>query len=76
MYRCASCGNSFPMKQVKADHIIPVTGPEGFVDWNTFINRLFVEVDGFQTLCEGCHDKKTKSENDERKALKQQPQNE
>lgn len=67
MYRCADCSESFPLKQVKADHIIPVVGPEGFTDWNTFIARLYVEEDGFQTLCEACHNKKT---NDEREARK------
>lgn len=62
MYRCASCGGHFPMKQIKADHIDPVVGPEGFVDWNTFIDRLYVEVDGFQAVCETCHQKKTNAE--------------
>lgn len=70
MYRCADCGNQFPLKQMKADHIIPVVGPEGFVDWNTFVARLYVEVDGFQAICEGCHKKKTESERQARKDYK------
>lgn len=67
MYRCADCGDTFPLKQVKADHIKPVVGLEGFVDWNTFITRLFVEDDGFQTLCEACHNQKTNNEREARK---------
>jgi len=67
MHRCAECTKSFPVKQVKADHIIPVVGPEGFVDWNTFISRLYVEADGFQCVCEACHKKKTESERIARK---------
>lgn len=70
MYRCNSCANEFPLKQIKADHIIPVVGPEGFVDWNTFIARLYVEADGFQAVCEGCHNAKTKQEREARKTLK------
>jgi 5-methylcytosine-specific restriction endonuclease McrA len=67
MYKCASCAASFPAKQMKADHITPVVGPEGFVDWNTFIARLYVEADGFQAVCEVCHNKKTKEEREARK---------
>ena len=47
---------------MKADHIIPVVGPEGFVDFNTFITRLFVEKDGYQALCEECHKSQTDKE--------------
>jgi len=67
LHKCAECTKSFPVKQVKADHIIPVVGPEGFVDWNTFIALLYVEADGFQCLCSGCHDVKTKVEAEQRK---------
>lgn len=47
---------------MKADHIIPVVGPEGFIDFNTFITRLFVEKDGYQALCEKCHAQITNKE--------------
>lgn len=47
------------------DHIEPVVGPEGFKDWNTMIERMFVEADKLQLLCRDCHDRKSK---DERKA--------
>lgn len=68
LYRCCHCKNLFMQKEMKADHISPVVDPKiGFVDWNTFINRLFVEIDGFQALCKSCHDKKT---NEEKKIAK------
>jgi 5-methylcytosine-specific restriction endonuclease McrA len=55
---------------MRADHIIPVVGPEGFQDWNTFIARLYVEKEGFQAVCKDCHKAKTKQENQERKRAK------
>lgn len=46
-----------------ADHKTPVVDPNvGFVDWNTFIERLFCEEEGFQILCWECHTKVTKEE--------------
>ena len=45
------------------DHIDPVVDPKvGFVDWTTYIERMFVEEDGLQILCKECHDKKTRFE--------------
>lgn len=70
MFACASCGNHFPQKEMKADHIEPVVPITGFTDWNTFISRLFVEAPGFQALCESCHSVKTKQEGEARKAHK------
>ena len=63
-YKCSRCEQEFTNKDVEVDHIIPVVDPQvGFVDWNTFIERLFTERDNFQTLCKPCHKKKTKEEN-------------
>lgn len=62
-YTCASCGLDFPTKEVQVDHIEPVVDPEvGFVSWDEFISRLFVEEEKLQVLCTTCHDKKTKKE--------------
>src|SRR4030042_6202478 len=50
--RCAFCLGEFPSKEIQADHIQPVIDPTvGFVDWNTFIERIAVGVDGYQALC-------------------------
>lgn len=62
-YKCASCEAEFPMKKVQVDHKKPVVHPkDGFVDWDTFINRLYVEKSNLQVLCKPCHEVKSKSE--------------
>lgn len=66
--RCAHCLGEFPAKEIQADHIEPVVDPStGFVDWNTFIERIAVGIEGYQALCIGCHSIKTKNEKDTRK---------
>lgn len=84
LYRCAICGGIGPptlppkegnknrIKNIVADHIDPVVDPSvGFVDWNTFIARLFVEVDGFQAVCNSCHTVKTQEENQMRRETRE-----
>lgn len=65
VYKCArkGCGNH-PAKEVQLDHIKPVIDPKtGFVDWNTYIERLFVGPSGWQVLCKKHHKQKSKREN-------------
>lgn len=66
-YRCAGCQGLFPMKECHADHIDPVISVDGFVDWNTYIERMFCPVDNFQILCKPCHLIETNRERRERK---------
>lgn len=55
------------------DHIDPVIDIDiGFVDWNTYIERLFVGVEGWQLLCTGCHQLKTSLEQEYRRATKKE----
>lgn len=62
-YKCASCGEDYPASEVNVDHIDPVVDPVvGFVDWNTFIERLFCGKENLQVLCTECHTKKTNEE--------------
>lgn len=61
-YRCAECNEDFPSKDVQVDHRDPVVESTGFVDWNTFIERLFCPVENLQVLCKPCHLKKSKQE--------------
>jgi len=69
-YSCYSCLNSFPAKEVQVDHIEPVVDPKvGFVDWDTFISRLFCSEENLQVLCKACHLVKTKLERNERKKI-------
>lgn len=62
-FECAACGKKdLKRGDVEQDHIIPLVGPEGFVDWNTFFDRYLCDVGNFQYLCEPCHDEKTLKE--------------
>lgn len=58
-------------RECAVDHIEPVVSiREGFRDWDTYIERLFVETSGYQLLCPDCHDTKTADERAERKMYK------
>jgi 5-methylcytosine-specific restriction endonuclease McrA len=67
LHICAHCRKLFPQNGVQADHVVPVVGPEGFVSWDVYIQRLFCEADGFTILCKACHAKVTKDEQEERR---------
>ena len=59
----AKKGKKKRIKNILADHIEPIVDPkEGFKDWNTWIERCFVELDGYQALCHDCHEAKTNEE--------------
>lgn len=61
-FQCNQCKLWFSDKQINIDHIIPAGTLRCPQDLPGFIERLFCEEDGLQVLCNGCHDKKTKSE--------------
>jgi 5-methylcytosine-specific restriction endonuclease McrA len=62
-FRCASCSEEFTSKDIEVDHIKPVVDPKvGFVDWNTYIERMFCPKSNYQVLCTTCHKAKTKQE--------------
>ena len=77
-YHCQCCQQWVPSGDIKIDHIIPVVDVKiGFVDWNTYIPRLWCAVSNLQRLCSACHDVKTAQEDVERtywKALNKQVQ--
>lgn len=67
-YECAECHQLFPLKQVRKDHILPVVDPiRGFVDWDTYIERMFCAIDKFQIICRSCHTIKSQEERIQRK---------
>lgn len=71
MFKCAKCGNL--TEKGEMDHIEPVIDPiTGFVDWNTYIIRLFVDESGYELKCEDCHHQKSNTENKTRRATKKQ----
>ena len=75
-YKCASCEGIFGPKEINCDHIESVIQPEvGFVDWNTYISRLFCELEGWQILCIQCHDAKSFLENQIREEIKNTKKN-
>ena len=61
-YECKKCKQLFTSTNVTVDHIVPVVGPEGFVSWDMFIERLFCPIKNLQCLCKPCHALKTKKE--------------
>ena len=68
-YKCAACKKHFVAKEVQVDHIEPVVSPlTGFVDWNTFVARMFCPITNLQVLCRGCH--KVKSDKEKKERLK------
>ena len=70
-YTCSLCAKSVGNKDIKIDHIHPVVDPtKGFVSWDSFIERLFVELDGYQAVCITCHQTKTAEEREIRKKNK------
>lgn len=70
-YRCALCSTIVGRKDIKLDHIHPVVDPTtGFIDWNTYIARMFVEEAGYQAICDSCHDAKTAGERALKKATR------
>lgn len=64
-YKCKACGKLCGTGEYHRDHRIPVVDPKaGFVDWNTYIDRLFVRIPGgaIDILCIPCHAAKTEAE--------------
>lgn len=76
-YLCSECnkevpatlppkeGNKLRIKNIIADHTIPIIDPHvGFKGFNSWIERAFIEIDGFKAMCHGCHQIKCKEERD------------
>ncbi len=75
-YVCAMCQEAsiealYGPKEIVLDHRNPVIDPfDGWIDWNTYISRLFCEEDNWQVLCRDHHDMKTTLENEIRKDIR------
>ena len=67
-YTCAACNKLYVATDVQVDHIKPVVDPKkGFVSWDSFIDRMFCEIENLQVMCKPCHKIKTDQEKLERK---------
>ena len=56
-------GKSYRAANILADHIDPVVDPHvGFVSWDVYIMRMFIELCGYQALCDECHTAKSNEE--------------
>ena len=76
-YKCECCKQEVPatkkvtlkngkekkVRNIVADHREPIVDPSvGFVDWNTWIERCFIELNGYDALCYDCHTIKSNKE--------------
>ena len=78
LYKCAMCSRQdLKNGEYAVDHIEPVVALDGW-DGNldTYIRRMFVKTEGWQILCESCHDIKTDTEVQIRKMYREQKKKE
>ena len=67
-FKCKKCKKDFPAKGVVVDHIQPVVEiGVGFVDWDTYVERMYCSLKNLQVLCKLCHDDKSSKEKQLRK---------
>ena len=68
-YKCAECKTVWPRPQTRVDHIEPVVPVKGWDgSWDSMKKRMsFDRPENLQVLCLVCHQKKTNSENKERR---------
>lgn len=71
-HQCQHCMEWFVKKKIKIgkvsrntielDHIVPIGGLDSLDKAGAWINKAYVEVDGYQKLCYQCHQVKTNLE--------------
>jgi 5-methylcytosine-specific restriction endonuclease McrA len=72
-YQCNVCKTWTKSTAIAVDHKNPVIDVEdGFVDWNTFVDRLFCGPENLQVVCDTCHQEKTNKERFDRSFIKDQ----
>jgi galactose-1-phosphate uridylyltransferase len=81
LYKCAMCEGHFRKGEYHLDHIdsvVPIDGGNrrkddpSRVDFNLYIDRLFVPPEKYQVLCINCHDAKSALENSMRDFYKKE----
>lgn len=77
VYECAICKSDLKNGEYVLDHKDPVVDMRtGWVDFNTFIDRMFCSIDGFQLICKPCHEIKTGTEVQIRKMYREKKKQE
>lgn len=77
VYECAHCKSELKNGEYVLDHkepVVPLTGWDG-KDWTSYIRRMFCKTEGFQMLCETCHDIKSDTEDQIRKMHREKKKN-
>lgn len=70
-FKCELCGVIVDRKNFSVDHRDPVVDPIiGYVDYNTYVKRLFCDVKYLQGICKPCHYEKSQFENSQRRKAK------
>lgn len=81
LYECAMCKGRFKKGEYHLDHIdsvVPIDGgnrrkdDKSRVDFNLYIDRLFVSPEKYQLLCINCHASKTQLEDSMREFYKKE----
>ena len=68
VYKCGKCDFLGTRGEFDLDHRNPVICPQaGFVNWDTYIDRLFCDPSNLWLLCKVCHVEKTNDEKEIRK---------
>ena len=69
LYQCELCepGKLTRYSDMQIDHIEPAVKLTGWESFDSFIERLFVPVEGLRALCKPCHEKITEGQREVRK---------
>ena len=54
-YKCAVCKKYFLQREVEVDHLIPCGSLRSYEDLPGFVERMFVEEEGYRVVCKPCH---------------------
>lgn len=80
-YRCEMCEGIFKAKELEADHKFPVIPLDGKImrdedrkrlNFNIYIDRLFIGPEGYNIYCKACHFSKTSAEQQMREFYKKE----
>lgn len=70
MIKCYLCDELHDRSNIQVDHIDPIVGLDGFIDWNTYIEKLFCDISNLGAVCRECHYLKTSEENEQRRKIR------